>query len=704
MRAQVGIGITSPNAGLDINSTTTGLLIPRVSLTNLLIEAPVLNPQGGAIPTSTLVYHDGLNAITAGFYYWDSTQWVMLTTEESNDWTITGNTGTSPATNFIGTIDNQDFVMRTNNTEKARIMSGGNFGIGLVNPLAKAHIFQPNTSTQGGILVQNAGTGSAISLFQTNSGTVNQALYIDQDGTDAFSRGIDIYMDTANPASGYSLFHQGTGRGIYTDLTNATNGSTGNALYHAGTGRGTFLNLSNTTNAATASTIVHDGIGTGEFISLTNAASTGTALSLNTDGTGRGQQISLGNATNAAIGLGVFHSGTGAGIISQTVGDAIAATTSGITATAGSFAITNTAADTNSIGMFISYNGSGAGGGAGGGNALEVQHNGTNGNAVDIFLGSPTTGEGSTTSEYTGLSVSQYANGTGTAGGVKSAISASSYGADPTIFVNNSGSEGGHGVLSQTIPGAPGMDPRAFYGYSYDATNPGLGYGGYFYGGLRGVYGASAPGGSTYGVFAAGDVGATGTKTFIIDHPLDPANKELRHFAIESNEVLNMYRGVVKLDKSGNATVILPEYFSAINKDATYQLTPIGTSSQPYIQKEITNNSFAIGGTPNTKVSWTIHAKRNDATLKYYDSIGGDYDNESRYKSARFKGKYHTPEAYGKSSDMAIDKIDHSMVKRAEQIELHKKAMLLKNEVKKLDSEKNDSKRDRKKLEKSKSL
>jgi len=649
MRAQVGIGITSPNAGLDVSSTTTGLLIPRVSLTNLLIEAPVLNPQGGAIPISTLIYHDGSNAITAGFYYWDGAQWVMLTTGESNDWTITGNTGTNPATNFIGTTDAQDFVMRTNNTEKARIMSGGNFGIGLINPIAKAHVFQTNTATQDGVLVQNAGTGNAISLFQTNTGATSQALFIDQDGTDASSRGIDVYMDTANPAVGYSLFHEGTGLG-------------------------SFLNLSNATSPAIGSAIVHDGTGTGEFITLRNA-------------------------TNTSIGLALLHAGTGIGIVSQTVGDAIVGNASGTTATAGSFAITNAAADTNSIGMFISYNGSGAGGGAGGGNALEVQHNGTNGNAVDIFLGDPTAGEGSTTSEYTGLSVSQYADGTGTAG-VKSAINASSYGEDPTIFVNNNGSEGGHGVLSQTLAGAAGMDPRAFYGYSYDATNPGLGYGGYFYGGLMGVYGASAPGGSTYGVFAAGDVGATGVKTFIIDHPLDPANKELRHFAVESNEVLNMYRGIVKLDESGKATVVLPEYFSAINKDATYQLTPIGTSSQPYIQKEITNNSFAIGGTPNTKVSWTIHAKRNDATLKYYDSIGGDYENESRDKPTRFKGKYHTPQAYGKSSDMAINKIDHSMVKRAEQIELNKKAMLLKDKVKKLDSEKMMLKKNQEKLEK----
>jgi hypothetical protein len=41
--------------------------------------------------------------------------------------------------------------------------------------------------------------------------------------------------------------------------------------------------------------------------------------------------------------------------------------------------------------------------------------------------------------------------------------------------------------------------------------------------------------GADAGVFAFGDVGATGGKPFIIDHPLDPENKMLRHFALESN-------------------------------------------------------------------------------------------------------------------------------------------------------------------------
>lgn len=55
-------------------------------------------------------------------------------------WTITGNAGTTPAINFIGTTDPVDWVVKTNNTEKVRVLSNGNVGIGTISPLTKLHI------------------------------------------------------------------------------------------------------------------------------------------------------------------------------------------------------------------------------------------------------------------------------------------------------------------------------------------------------------------------------------------------------------------------------------------------------------------------------------------------------------------------------------------------------------------------------------
>lgn len=51
-------------------------------------------------------------------------------------WSITGNTFTSSITNFIGTTDPVDFVIRTNNIEAIRVAVGGNVGIGTATPHA----------------------------------------------------------------------------------------------------------------------------------------------------------------------------------------------------------------------------------------------------------------------------------------------------------------------------------------------------------------------------------------------------------------------------------------------------------------------------------------------------------------------------------------------------------------------------------------
>ena len=81
--SQVGIGTTTPAGALDINSTTNGLVLPRVALTAKNVAAPVVNPQTGALVVGTMVYNTatagtGVNSVTPGFFFWNGTSWDKL--------------------------------------------------------------------------------------------------------------------------------------------------------------------------------------------------------------------------------------------------------------------------------------------------------------------------------------------------------------------------------------------------------------------------------------------------------------------------------------------------------------------------------------------------------------------------------------------------------------------------------------------------
>ncbi len=105
-----------------------------------------------------------------------------------------------------------------------------------------------------------------------------------------------------------------------------------------------------------------------------------------------------------------------------------------------------------------------------------------------------------------------------------------------------------------------------------------------------------------------------GSKSFRIDHPLDPKNKYLYHTSIESPDMKNVYDGVVQLATDGTATVELPSYFEALNRDYRYQLTAIGGAApELHVASEIADNHFRIaGGKPGLKVSWQVTGIRRD--------------------------------------------------------------------------------------------
>jgi hypothetical protein len=137
---------------------------------------------------------------------------------------------------------------------------------------------------------------------------------------------------------------------------------------------------------------------------------------------------------------------------------------------------------------------------------------------------------------------------------------------------------------------------------------------------------------------------------YTIDHPIDPANKYLNHYSVQSPDMKNVHDGVVLLDTSGEAIVDLPEWFEALNTHFCYQLTPVGAAGPNlHIAEEIYDSRFKIaGGTPDTKVSWQVTGIRKDQAAE------ANRISVEEEKPAEEQGLYLHPELYGQREELGI--------------------------------------------------
>ncbi len=117
--------------------------------------------------------------------------------------------------------------------------------------------------------------------------------------------------------------------------------------------------------------------------------------------------------------------------------------------------------------------------------------------------------------------------------------------------------------------------------------------------------------------------------------------------------MMNVYNGNVTTDARGFATVKLPRYFGALNRDFRYQLTQLGRNGWD------AKAGVSVGGDqrrplhdphdkPNVKVSWQVTGIRKDAYAN---------TNRVRVESAKTgddRGMYLHPELFGKSAKLTI--------------------------------------------------
>ena len=283
-----GIGTTTPNASsiLDMVSTSKGILLPRMTKTQ---RDAITSPA-----TGLMVYQTNS---TPGFYYYNGSIWTAVTLK-AKGWSLTGNSGTIPSTNFIGTTDNQPLVFKVNNQQ------AGYLGTSLTSNTGFGYQTL-NTNTSG---ISNVANGYQ-AMFNNTSGSYNsangvQALYANTTGHDNTANGFWSllsntigYYNTA--AGGYALYTNSDGIGNtangISSLRFNTHGSDNTAV-----GANTlFYNTTGHSNVAVGSNALFNNT-TGN-----NIVAVGDSALYNQNG---------GNGYNTAVGSKALYTNTSGGV------------------------------------------------------------------------------------------------------------------------------------------------------------------------------------------------------------------------------------------------------------------------------------------------------------------------------------------------------------------------------------------------------
>ncbi|MBN2730221.1 MAG: tail fiber domain-containing protein [Bacteroidales bacterium] len=336
----VGIGSTAfapdPSAGLEVQYSDKGILIPRVALRSVSDDFTIFSPA-----TSLLVYHTGSIFMPSGFYYNAGTpafpSWSMLISDNNSEesvWSLKGNNGTHSGGDFIGTTDDEDFMIKVNNTESVRftthgqieiLNTGGSVFIGTGAGENDSHtnnrnVFVGNNSGKNNTYgVDNVAVGASC-LYNNITGYCNTVI-----GSYA---GSNITTGYHNLALGYQSLYYNTSGYVNSALSPLTlfYNTTGNGNTAAGY-KALYNNLDGDFNAAYGYLSLYENT-TG----FDNTAMGRYALRVNTTGynnTSVGLFSLYANTTglyNAALGCFAFQSGnynysTALGCLAQPTAD-----------------------------------------------------------------------------------------------------------------------------------------------------------------------------------------------------------------------------------------------------------------------------------------------------------------------------------------------------------------------------------------------
>lgn len=92
----------APSAMLDVSSTNSGLLIPRVALTAITSSSPVTSPATSLLVYNTATAGTSPNNVIPGYYFWNGTTWSLLIAASSSGRVGIGNTAPTEALDVTG--------------------------------------------------------------------------------------------------------------------------------------------------------------------------------------------------------------------------------------------------------------------------------------------------------------------------------------------------------------------------------------------------------------------------------------------------------------------------------------------------------------------------------------------------------------------------------------------------------------------------